>query len=239
MSHDLDTSADAADLPVPRDYPEGSEEWVDIGRVAPIIDLPADFLHAVRGHLREAISWLDDPKISSDLRSYAHDSLRTALACLPDERAVTDVLSMLHRSIDRGDLHTLTLIGVLPANLFDGREAHESALVPLGEHALRIGAVDALTPITMAAVRAASMTPPVRWLRAILEAESSSEPRECVVDLLDAWLRRKDSDPVDVAEIMRGRPALHARLWEPPEVFAPASAEGAPAPTARHPLDRW
>jgi hypothetical protein len=217
---------DDAETSPPYDYPEAYYDLVDGRPVPPVVELPADFREGVGRHLREALRWIEDRETSRDLRSFANQGVRIALATLPDERAVTDVLALLHRAIDRRDLHALALVDSLPSHLLDGREASESALVPLGDHALRAGNLDALVTIATTAVGRRSMSVPVDWIRAIAEAHTGPADAR-VIDVLEGWLTRPDTSPEAIALVMQRRPALCAGLYEPPAVFDPPIADAA------------
>jgi hypothetical protein len=180
--------------------------------------LPRDFLEAVRHNLRQALAWLEAPHTSPALQFFARDLAYPSLKHLPDERAVTDVLAMLHRAIDRGDLFAMSLVYEVPRDLVDGREASASALLPLGHHALAVGATEPLIKIAHAALLARWIAIPVAWIQAILEAESGPEPREMVVGILEEWLQREGSDPAAVVEVLRRRTAIRAKLDCPEEI---------------------
>ncbi len=63
-----------------------------------------------------------------------------------DERTLTDVLMVLRRAIDRGDMRTLDLVWVLPRRLEDGRDT-DSAVLRLGKYALERGSWAALSRV--------------------------------------------------------------------------------------------
>ena len=178
---------------------------------------PFDFLGVVRDTLRQALAWLEDPDSSVQLRYLARDLVHPLLIHLPDERAVTDVLAMLHRAIDRGDMLVMPLVYEIPRDLVDGREASAPALLPLGNHAMAAGAIEPLIVIAHAAMLARWMVVPASWIRIILEAEVDPDPRDLVVGIVDDWLRREETLAADVAEVLRRRPAINEKLLCPSE----------------------
>jgi hypothetical protein len=176
---------------------------------------PQDFQDAVHENVRQAIAWFEDSDTSPALRSFALALVPPALRYLPDERVVSDVLAMLHRAVDRGDLFGLSLVFELPRELADRRQASEPALLPLGNHALAVGATEPLLKIAHAAMCTRRMVVPASWIRAILEAESGPDPRDLVVGIVEEWLQREGADPDSAADVLSRRPAIQAQLLFP------------------------
>jgi hypothetical protein len=178
----------------------------------------APFRDDIRPRLRQSLAWLEDPDGSPELRWFARDAIIVELRHLDDERALTDVLTVLHRAVDRGDLLTLSLVFELPSRLSDGRETRVDALIPLGTHALSVGAVEPLIKIARAALLGPRIAVPFQWIQAILEAESGDEPRDVVVHVFNDWVEREGRDEPVVADLLRRRPAIHAKMFCTPRI---------------------
>jgi hypothetical protein len=172
----------------------------------------------IRPRLRQSLAWLEDSNGAPELRWFARDAITVELRHLDDERALSDVLTVLHRAVDRGDLLTLSLVFELPSRLNDDRQARVDALIPLGSHALSVGAVEPLIKIVHAALLGPRIAVPFPWIQAILEAESGDEPRDIVVDVFNDWLEREGHHEPGVAELLQKRPAIHARLFCAPKI---------------------
>ncbi len=176
----------------------------------------------LRTHLRRYLAWLDDAETPAELRSFACHAVATTLRYLADEAAITDVLVVLRRGVERRDDLATSLVYNLPRVLDDGRPCDGVALLPLGNHALARGALDALLHIACASLWSTVVAVPAAWIVALIQAESQEQPRELLISLVEDWLEREtdrdggDADPVGIA--LCERPNLHAKLFCPASI---------------------
>jgi hypothetical protein len=177
-----------------------------------------DWRDAVRAQLRLALGWLSDLDAPLPLRRYARQAAAAALHHLPDEQAVTDALTVLHRAVDRGDLVALELVEDMPSFLADGRYAEEAALLPLGARALARGAVEALLRITRVSLETPCVHVPADGIGASVEAATSDDPRREVYETVGEWLQQNGNDPAPIADALQRRPAIVESLRNPPEI---------------------
>ncbi len=172
-----------------------------------------------RQHLREGLASLEDRQASFELRTYARSVVSLAVNHLADERALTDVLVVLHRAVDRRDMLPLALVSELPQLLRDGQDACAAALLPLGDHAMAVGAIDPLIEIANGALVHRWLDVPA-WIRTVLEAEDGPALREGVNDLVNLWAMRPETDVKELAEVLRRRPGLYEKLgWSHDDPF--------------------
>ena len=171
-----------------------------------------DFEKLARQHLRQGLAALDDMQASFELRSYASSLVNLTVNQLADERALTDVLVVLHRAVDRHDMLPLALVCELPPILRDGQDAYAAAVLPLGDHAMAVGAIDPLIKIADGAMAHQWMLVPAAWIRAALEAEEGPELRECVNALVHRWAMYPETDVKELAEVFKRQPGLYEKL---------------------------
>lgn len=179
-----------------------------------------DLEKLARLHLRQGLASLEDREASFELRTYARCVVSLSVNHLADERALTDVLVVLRRAVDRRDMLPLALVSELPQVLRDGQDACAAALLPLGDHAVAVGAIDPLIEIANGALAYRWLDVPATWIRAVLEAEDGPELRECVNDLVNLWAMRPETDVKELAEVLRRRPGLYEKLgWSHDDPF--------------------
>ncbi|MGH7437287.1 MAG: CHC2 zinc finger domain-containing protein [Polyangiaceae bacterium] len=167
----------------------------------------------LRPQLAQYLSWLGDPGAPPLLRDFARSAGALTPGYLSDERALSDVVTVVHRALDRGDWLPVALVHELPLELDDGRETTAATELSLGRHAFAIGATEPLIDIAQAMLLRRRATVPAEWMCCILEAESRPDPRAKVISVLHDWLDQEGVDPAPVDGVLRLRPALHATLF--------------------------